>query len=136
MRQSLPKHLEPRRPLFGSLRPGRRLVSGAVLSALVLTLIALGHGQGQPTADWRADTRSPTTANASVPPAGPSTVVASVPARAPAPATAPTTTASAPAPPAASGDGGLLADAGFEAGLGPWRPLGKAGGALAVVTVE
>jgi hypothetical protein len=126
MRKSPPKHLEPRRPLCSPLHPRLRLVCGAVLSAFVLTLIAIGHSQGQPTAGRRAATRPPTTANASIPTAGPATVVVSAPARTPAPTTAATTTPSPREPTAASERGGLLADAGFEAGLSPWRPLGGA----------
>jgi hypothetical protein len=104
MWKSSPKHLE-RRQLF-RLPSGRlRLVSIAVLAALVLALLARSCGQG--------DQREPADGRRAA-----SAVSTSVPAT-----TATTATTSAPPRPVA---GGLLADASFEAGLGPWRPLGGA----------
>jgi hypothetical protein len=70
-----------------------RLVSAAVVAALVLALVIMVYEPDPPAAG------------------SPAATVATV---------APTTTTAAPAPPAG---GGLLADPGFEAGLGRWRAL-------------
>jgi hypothetical protein len=106
MRKSSPKHLEPRPP-FWTTRI--RLVSVAVVAALVLALVIMVYEPDPPAAG------SPAATVATV---APTTVSTSVPT------TQPTTTTAATAPPAG---GGLLADPGFEAGLGRWRPLGGAG---------
>jgi hypothetical protein len=107
MRKSSPKHLE-RRHLFGQSSARLGLVSVGVLSALVLALLARSYGQGDPgePADGR---RAATAVSTSV-------------LTATTTAAATTTTSALPRPVS----GGLLADASFEAGLGPWRPLGGA----------
>jgi hypothetical protein len=110
MRKSSPKHLEPRLP-FWTTRI--RLGSVAVVAALVLVLVVM------------VDEPDPLAAGspaATVATVAPTTVTTSVPTTEP--TTEPTTTTAAPAPPAG---GGLLADPGFEAGLGGWRPLDGAG---------
>jgi hypothetical protein len=115
MRKSSAKHLERRhlrRHLFGPSRGRLLLVSVAVLSALVLTLLARScgwDGQREPAEGRPAATASPTT-------------VAAVSTSLPSTTTTTTTVSALPQPVA----GGLLADAGFVAGLGPWRPFGGA----------
>lgn len=98
MRKSSPKHLE-QRPPFWTTRI--RMVSVAVVAALVLALVIMVYEPDPPAAG------------------SPAATVATV-----APTTVPTTTTAGLAPPAG---GGLLADPGFEAGLGRWRPLDGAG---------
>jgi hypothetical protein len=108
MRKSPPKHLEPRRSAPAAWRGRRRLVSLFAAAAVALALLVVGYGQGR----WGQGGGD----------ASPTTLLRATPAGEPATTTTTTTTTSTTMPPPA----GLLADPGFDAGLGAWRPVGGA----------
>jgi Carbohydrate binding domain len=120
--QRFPKHLaEPRG--YPGLARNSVLVEGlgallavALAATLVVAFVVERPGSGG--AGRRARSAAPATAQRPVPPGpAPTTPPNGVPATRP---------GAAPGPGRPPEAGGLLADPGFEAGLGGWRPLGGA----------